>query len=87
MRIQMKQLAAGPGGPRHPGRTYDVPDAEGQSLIEGGAAVAIAPRPAAPAAKSAEPVETADAPTPDDVETATSRTAGAPAGRGRRTRG
>lgn len=88
MRILMKTLAAGPAGTRIPGRTYDVPndvsEAEAASLIAGGAAVEVDARPGVPAA---DEVETGTAPDPAEVETATSRTAVAPAGRGRRTRG
>lgn len=87
MRILMKSLAASPTGTRIPGRTYDVDDAEGASLIEGGAAVALGAHAGPPFADHVDEVETATAPDPPEVETATSRTAVAPAGRGRRTRG
>lgn len=85
MRILMKTLAASPAGTRIPGRTYDVPDAEAAGLIEGGAAVSVAARPS-PAAREGE-VETGTVPKSAQIETATSRTAVAPAGSGRRTRG
>lgn len=45
MWIEMKTLMAGPSGVREAGKTYEVPDKEAKTLIEGGFAEQVeAPR-------------------------------------------
>lgn len=60
MKVKMRTLDAGPDGVKHPGKTYDVSEAEGKALIAGGYAVevkgasAAAPAPAAETEKKPE---------------------------------
>lgn len=54
MKITMRVTAAGPAGVKMSGRTYDVPEAEGQGLVQGGYA-AVAAADAKPAPKAAAP--------------------------------
>lgn len=67
MQILMKNLAAGPAGVLLPGKSYDVPDAQGAELVAGNYAVEIpskkAPAPPPPP-PSAPAVEHATAPPP-----------------------
>jgi len=60
MRIRMKTTAAGPLGSKREGEHYDVDDAEGQALIDGGYAEKV--EPPAPIVDEAPAVVPADVP-------------------------
>lgn len=61
MRIKMKSTAAGPNGSKREGEIYDVADAEGQALIDGGYAEQVA-EPVAEVAPEPAPTPAASAP-------------------------
>lgn len=69
MQILMKNLAAGPAGVLLPGKSYDVPDAQGAELVAGNYASPVAAKSAALLAATTSPavppaVEHATAPPP-----------------------
>lgn len=62
MKIKMKKLAAGPDGVMHPGKEYDMSDATGKQLVDGGYAErVVVEKPDKPEIETAmvEPSETA----------------------------
>ncbi len=57
MRITMKTTSCGPAGTKEAGKSYDVPEKEAKSLIEGGYAEVFVPA-KKPSRKDDEEIET-----------------------------